>query len=296
MQGQDALTKYPIYHPSSIQYQTLVESARHQLQTTGCASFPHFLTSAALATAAKEAATAATAAFVTDSRHNAFQLPDLDAQLPDNHPRNVLMRTRVASVAYDELDRRGPLYQLYNSSVFLKFVKDVTHKEQLYRLADPLGACTVNVFRPGWFHAWHFDESEYTTTLCLQQSDQGGAFEFTAPLRHDQSIAACSEAVAAVINAHSQYASSCGGGGGGGEPPAVHTANFQPGTLQIFAGRYSFHRVAAIPTTSKKDRLVAVLCFSSEPNVVNSSSVQEMFWGRRGGVIGTGSDGQTSSL
>jgi len=62
--------------------------------------------------------------------------------------------------------------------------------------------------------------------------------------------------------------------------PPVHTSDFQPGTLQIFAGRYSFHRVKSIPLTSKGDRLVAVLCFSREQNVVNSTEVQKMFWGR----------------
>jgi hypothetical protein len=155
----------------------------------------------------------------------------------------------------------------------------------LHQLGDQLGACTVNIFKPGWEHAWHFDESEFTTTLCLQQSESGGEFEYTPQLRLDQSIEGCSREVAAVINAHSDYTAEIGGGGGDGAKleaalPPVFTSDFQPGTLQIFAGRYSFHRVKPIPTTAKKDRLVAVLCFSKDKNVVNSKEVQRMFWGR----------------
>ena len=69
------------------------------------------------------------------------------------------------------------------------------------RLGDPLGAASINIFRPGWNHAWHFDEAEYTTTLCLQQAEEGGEFEFSAPLRDsDGDLAA--DAVAGIVNAH----------------------------------------------------------------------------------------------
>jgi hypothetical protein len=127
------------------------------------------------------------------------------------------------------------------------------------------------------FNFYNITRSEFTTTLCLQQSDEGGEFEFTEPLRNDQSIDECAPSVASVINVHSQYSTLSSSSS---PTPQVNIASFEPGTLQIFAGRYSFHRVKSIPMTSTKDRLVAVLCFSSEPNVVNSSDVQKMFWGR----------------
>jgi hypothetical protein len=273
------LLEYPLHKTNSTQYTTIVANAREQLHKTGCATFPRFFTPAALEQSVQNnSVSKANQAFTTDSYHNAFQLSGIDKNYQQDHPRNLLMRTKVASIAYDELERQGPLYQLYNDERFVEFVKNVTNKKEMYRLGDPLGACTVNVFRPGGFHAWHFDEAEFTTTLCLQQSEQGGEFEFTQPLRQDQNIVECSASVAAVINAHSCYNAACG------EPslPTVSTttAEFQPGTLQIFAGRYSFHRVKPVPETATKDRLVAVLCFASEPGVVNSPDVQEMFWGR----------------
>ena len=148
---------------------------------------------------------------------------------------------------------------------------------RLFRLADPLGAVSINIFRPGWHHAWHFDESEFTTTLCLQQSDAGGEFEFTPPLRRSQDDLAA-PAVASAIASYSPYRPTVGDSLP--PPPPVSVAGFEPGTLQIFAGRYSLHHVKRIPDTATRERLVAVLCFASEAGVVNSPEVQRMFWGR----------------
>ena len=61
---------------------------------------------------------------------------------------------------------------------------------------------------------------------------------------------------------------------------SITTAEFPPGTLQIFEGWRSLHRVRPISPTSTRDRLVAVMCFAAEPGVRNSADVQRMFWGR----------------
>ena len=35
----------------------------------------------------------------------------------------------------------------------------------------------------GWAHAWHFDESPFSTTIMLQTAREGGHFEHTLPIR-----------------------------------------------------------------------------------------------------------------
>ena len=35
----------------------------------------------------------------------------------------------------------------------------------------------------GWAHAWHFDESPFSTTIMLQTAQEGGHFEHTLPIR-----------------------------------------------------------------------------------------------------------------
>ena len=195
----------------------------------------------------------------------------VDATLPATHVRNTQMRTRVASTACDELDSSRAIRALYASDELLGLVKAITCAPSIHRLADPLGAASINVFRSGWAHAWHYDESEFTVTLSLVQAAEGGAFEFTEPLRRSVDDLAY-ETTAAVINGHSDYAVEPAGAA----CPAVRAAPFAPGTLQIFAGRASLHRVSEV----EGERLVAVYCFSDVEGFVNSPEVQRMFWGR----------------
>ena len=264
------LGRYPIGDLASAEGRALVDKARRDLQATGCASFPCFLTAAALSDAVAEATAAAPDAFETDDTHNAYQLSDTDATLLATHVRNQQMRTRVASTACDELDESRAIRALYACDELLGLVKAITGRS-VHRLADPLGAASINVFRSGWSHAWHYDESEFTVTLSLVQAAEGGAFEFTEPLRRSVDDLAY-ETTAAVINGHSDY----GVEPAGAACPAVRAAPFAPGTLQIFAGRSSLHRVSEV----EGERLVAVYCFSDVAGFVNSPEVQRMFWGR----------------
>lgn len=276
------VARYPVRHLRSERGREVITRAREALKAIGCASFPGFLTPAAVESAAEEARRASPHAFETDSWHNAYQLPEEDPSLPPRHARNLKMRTRVASIAYDELKQEGTLRRLYKAGGLVDFVGAVLGR-RLHRLADPLGACSVNIFRPGWHHAWHFDEAEYTTTLCLQTSDVGGEFEYSKAIRSNRSeLADTYASVSRIINAHSSYntvagdVDECDDHG----KITISTAPFEPGTLQIFAGRYALHRVKSIPKNATRERLVGVLCFASTPGVMNSPPVQKMFWGR----------------
>mmetsp|Transcript_29900 Transcript_29900/g.69747 ORF Transcript_29900/g.69747 Transcript_29900/m.69747 type:complete len:279 (-) Transcript_29900:398-1234(-) len=272
------LARWPIRDLSSAACSSIVATAQKSLAATGCASFPAFLRGDALLSAAAEARALSAQAYVTDAHHNAYQLADEPA-LPTTHVRNLQMHTRVASTAFDELGGQSALRQLYEWDGLLDFLGALLGRP-CYRLDDPLGCCSINVFRPGWEHAWHFDEAETTVTLCLQAAEGGGEFEYTPPLR-DSSGELAARAVTAILDGHSQYSPSAPdeGSSSSEDLPPVSVASFEPGTLQVFNGRYSLHRVA--PVQGKLDRLVAVLCFSAEPGVRNSTHVQEMFWGRR---------------
>ena len=48
---------------------------------------------------------------------------------------------------------------------------------------------SVNIFRPGWGHAFHFDQSAFSTTLMLQRPDGGGGdFYHTSTLRDEEEV------------------------------------------------------------------------------------------------------------
>ncbi len=59
---------------------------------------------------------------------------------------------QVASVAYDHLAENGVLARLYRTDRFIDFLQRVLDLPALYRLDDPLGACSINLFKPGLFH------------------------------------------------------------------------------------------------------------------------------------------------
>ena len=54
---------------------------------------------------------------------------------------------------------------------------------------------------------------------------------------------------------------------------------FEAGTLSIFAGHYTLHRVT--PVRGHRHRLVAVLCYNREPGIANSDAVRKLFGGAR---------------
>lgn len=235
---------------------------RREVFAHGVCTMEGFLGPDALRDAVREAASKADAAFVSTKSHNVYLLPEKDARLPPQHIRNREFPTTVASIACDELSDVGALKKLYFGQVgdWLLQVLTRVFGKQMYRIEDPLGCVSVNVFKKGWNHGWHFDESEVTVTLSLQKAAVGGEFVFS-PLLRERADDFAVEKVEKIVQGECD----------------VQTLSFEPGTLSIFAGSRSLHRVNQI---SDGLRLVAVFCFSSTRGVRNSAAVQEQFWGR----------------
>ncbi|KAK3265826.1 hypothetical protein CYMTET_25521 [Cymbomonas tetramitiformis] len=114
----------------------------------------------------------------------------------------------------------------------------------------------------------------------LQEPISGGYFELTPFTRHklqehDPKVEAdvsrlISQDGDNVASATDQKTSGCD----------VRRLDFTEGTLSIFGGRQSLHRVT--PVFGERDRLVAVLCWAKQQNVTNSPAVRKLFWGREG--------------
>jgi hypothetical protein len=252
--------RYPIAEPASPAGRELLAECRRQLRDDGVALLPGFVTKAAGAAMAAEGRALADRAFFCDNTHNAYLEPDDDAY-PPGHPRRRRLHTKVGSIAYDLLPAGSPLRRLYNWDPLVSFIGAVLERPALYRLADPLGACSINVFRPGGLHAWHFDEAPYSTTLMLQEAETGGYFEYVPYLRKDDG--AEHGQVGRILD---------------GESGAVRRLPFGAGALSIFAGHVSMHRVTELG--GGRLRLVAVLAFHGKPGVTNSDAVRQLFWGR----------------
>ena len=65
-----------------------------------------------------------------------------------------------------------------------------------------------------------------------------------------------------------------------GKRDGVVELPFTAGTLLIFGGNQTIHRVTRVQ--GERPRLVPVLCYSETPGQLNSETVRKLFWGRSG--------------
>lgn len=121
----------------------------------------------------------------------------------------------------------------------------------------------------------------------LQEAETPGTglFQYTNPLRDNPNDLA----LTSVANAIHTYASDTVANIRPLEatermttPPLLHTLDFVPGTLSIFAGSKSLHRVTQVQ--GNVSRLVAVFTFASQPGFQNTPAIQKMFWGRSSSI------------
>ena len=253
------LDRYPIDDLSTPEGTEFAARCRQTYADTGLCMLPDFIRPTALDILAAEANSVSDQAFFCNNTHNAY-LTEHDPELADDDVARVQEQTYVGSVPYDCIDETTALRRLYQWDPLKDFIGFVLGKQQFHRFADPLGALSINVFVDGGEHGWHFDESEFTVTLMLQPPESGGEFEYLPLIRGLENE---SELVAGVL---------------GGERNGVVQLPFTPGTLLIFGGRQTIHRVT--PVRGAVPRLVPVLCYSEQPDSVNSPTVRELFWGR----------------
>lgn len=268
---------------SSSEGLTALELARKEYRETGAVTFPRILTKVTLDACINDARAQEDTAFTTDDVHTAYLRP-IDPSYEEDSVRNFEMRTQVASIAFDELPKDSKLAEFYKHPILRELVAQIVGKEKIFLSDDPLGCCSINVFRPGYHHSFHFDESEFSTTLMLQEASNAGSglFQYTNPLRDDATNLALG-AVSKVVAEHdatvcAKFHENAGAEKEFNHDVPLHTLDFVPGTLSIFAGSKSLHRVTKVE--GHCSRLVAVLTFASTPGFRNTPAVQKLFWGR----------------
>ena len=252
------LERYPLDEPQRAS--ALAEDCARRFAKDGVCLLPGFLRDPALARAARETRAHLGDAFFCRNTHNAYLAPHPDSDFPEHHPRNRRLRTEVGSIPNDRVPRDGALSRLYAWDPLTGFIAGVTGEPVLHRSADPLGALSINVFEPGGGHGWHFDEARFSVTLMLSTAERGGHFEYVAGARSERDEGY--ELVARILD---------------GETAPVRMP-FEPGTLSIFAGHLTLHRVTRVE--GRRHRLVAVLSYNREPGIGNSEEVRRLFWGR----------------
>jgi len=256
------LARYPILVPDGEAMREVLAWTRCELRETGACEVPGFLTPSGLATVRADAVRLAPTAHRSEGYGTAYlEVPDF--ALAEDHPRRWIGRAAVGVVAYDRFPTDSPLRRLYEWDPFMRFIEAVLERGVLYRYADPLGALNLAVMGDGDELQWHFDMTDFVVSLALQDADDGGDFEVAPRIRDaaDERY----DAVGRVLR---------------GARDAVVRLPMTPGTLLIFEGRHSVHRVSRIAGAT--DRLVGLLAYDTKPGTCSTELLRLARYGRVG--------------
>lgn len=254
------LDTFPLDQPLSATYATLVSRCRAELGRDGMFNLTGFMKpNAAMQAVAEISPVMQSASFTHKRSHNVYFCKDIPGLQPD-HPALQLCETVNHTVCGDQM-AGGIVMKIYEYQPLVTFLQSVMGKDQLFLMDDPLARANVMAYRDGEALNWHFDRSEFTTTLLLQAPDEGGEFQYRSGLRTDDDPNY--DGVARLLT---------------GNDPDVRTLSVEAGTLNVFRGKNTAHRVT--PVAGDRERMIAVFSYYERPGVMFSAEERIGFYGR----------------
>ena len=255
------LDAYPLLDTASERRSAVVADARASLIAIGAAELSGFLSPAGLAELQANAESVLDCAHRSEGPATAYlEFPDFS--LEEGHPRRWLGYGGVGAVARDLFDDDSPLRWLYEWDPLTDFIAAILGLSEVFRYADPLGGLNLAIMRSGDQLQWHFDQTDFVVSLAIRDAEHGGDFEVVPRIRSadDERY----EAVAAVLDGH--------------DHSSVLRLGMRPGTLLVFEGRHSLHRVTPIEGTTS--RLVGLLGYDTRPGTMSSDLLKMIRYGR----------------
>ena len=253
------LEAYPLDRPHTGAWHTLVTDCKAKLAIDGLFNLTGFVREQAIKKAVSELKpTLNTVGFNHARRHNIYFEKNI-AGLESTHPALRTFETSNCTICADQMGR-SVVIRLYEWAPFATFLAAVMEKPKLYMMEDALARVNVMSYSEGEALGWHFDRSEFTTTILLQAPAEGGQFEYDKDLRSDDDPNY--DGVADLL--------------AGKRSPTRMPLN--PGTLNVFKGKNTAHRVT--PASGIKDRIIAVFSYYERPGVLFSAEERIGFYGR----------------
>ena len=254
------LSLYPLNETDGDAYQKLVQRCRAELAVEGMFNLEGLVKREALQqTVDALSPKFENEAFTHKRKHNIYFKKDIPG-LASDHPALMEVETVNHTLCADQLDG-NPVLEIYKWQPLIRFLGDVMEKSELHTMRDPLAQVNVMAYREGETLNWHFDRSELTTTLLLQAPEKGGEFQYRTDLRSETNPNY--EGVAKLLKS---------------EDPLMRSINPEPGTLNVFRGINTPHRVTKIG--GARERIIAVFSYYDRPDVVFSPEEQIGFYGR----------------
>jgi len=254
------LDRYPIDRLDSPQSVRFTDQCIADLAADGMFNLDEFVRPPAIACAVSELEPLLqSGGYRHARRHNVYfkrEIPGLAA----DHPALRQFETVNYTLCGDQL--LGTIVnRIYEWAPLAEFLARVMGKPRLYLMNDPLARVNVMAYGPGEALNWHFDRSQFTVTLLIQAAESGGEFEYRSALRSDAEPNY--DGVARLLR---------------GEDGQVSVRSLAAGSLNIFAGRHTAHRVT--PVLGKRSRIVSVFSYYDTPGFTFSSDERIGFYGR----------------
>ena len=254
------LERYPLDQPGTAGYDALVARCRAELERDGMFNLEGLVRPETIQAAASELAGMATSSSYTHARtHNVYFLDRVEG-VSDSHPALKKFQTINHTLCDDQLTNTF-IHRLYEWQALADFIARVLSLPKLYLMDDPLARANVMEYRPGEALNWHFDRARYTTTLLIQAAQEGGEFQYCSELRADGQPNY--DEVGRVLS---------------GQTDRIRVNPLTAGTLNVFAGKNSLHRVSTVE--GQNSRLVAVFSYYERPGVLFSEKERLGFYGR----------------
>jgi hypothetical protein len=233
----------------------LVSHANHQMRDEGVCVLPQFITASAVRAMVSECDTLAPLAHRSAPRRNPYLTK---APSAGDGTAATVLHDSLEVLAYDHFPNSSVLRHLYESDKLLEFIRACLGVEKLYRYADPFGALNVSIMRHGDVLDWHFDMTDFVVSIALQSSTSGGDFENASRIRD-----AGEHAIAELL---------------AGDRTRVRVEPMSAGTLMLFNGRRSMHRVS--PIVGEVPRYVALLAYDTKPGTDSTDELKLSRYGR----------------
>ena len=258
------LDRWPLDAFDSAPGQALVARCQDELLDTGMLSLPALVRPSALQTCIEEVEPLFDTAAFTHARDHNIYFDDEIGGLEAGHPALSRTTTVNHTICGDQIPT-STIAQIYEWQPLIDFLAAAMGKPRLYPMADPLGRLNVMAYREGERLNWHFDRAEFTITVLLQAPLAGGDFQYRSGLRSE--IDPNYDGVAQLL---------------AGADPHVRTLPLAPGTLNVFKGKNTAHRVT--PVEGERARIIAVFSYYEAPDVTFSDTERLGFYGRTGPV------------
>lgn len=260
MQDIIDLDSYPLDREGSPEWDALVAASKAELASGGMFNLEGFLKPGVAARAVAEVRPVIDGDSHEHRRsHNIYFKPEIPGLAPD-HPALRKVETISHTVCADQIPGSIVL-GVYEYEPLIRFLAATMNKPRLHAMEDPLARANVMSYREGEALNWHFDRSEFTTTLLLQKPEEGGDFEYRTDLRSEDDPNY--EGVARLLE---------------GRDPESRIMRVQPGTLNVFRGKNTAHRVTTVG--GRRDRVITVFSYYERPGVLFSAEERLGFYGR----------------